>query len=123
MWEVLEHLDEKSLQGLFRNIEEHLDEGSYFIGSVSLIEYDDVHGNPYHVTLQPREWWQSRFEEHGLEMLEQHPFAEKFFPRGNGPRYQDFHNYHQVPEDGFLFVARKALPLVPRVGADIENEI
>lgn len=126
MWEVLEHLAAESLEGLFQNITRHLSAQGYFIGSVSLVEYTDAQGNPYHVTLKPRRWWETEFKRYGLELLDEHPFIEKTFPRGNGPRYQDFHNYHQAPEDGFLFVARKALPLpplAPRVRADIENEI
>lgn len=107
MWEVLEHLAEEDLPGLFDNISSHLDENGYFIGSVSLIEYLDSNGTAYHVTLQPREWWSARFKENGLVMLDSHPFNEKFFCRGNGPRFQDFHNYANNPKEGFLFVAQK----------------
>jgi hypothetical protein len=113
MWEVLEHLEAVSLKELFKNITLHLSDQGYFIGSVSLIEYTDANGNPYHVTLKPRQWWKAEFERGGLDLLDDHPFIEKNFPRGNGPRYQDFHNYHQRPGDGFLLVARKSLPLLP----------
>jgi hypothetical protein len=109
MWEVLEHLQQVDLDGLFKNIASHLGSKGYFIGSVSLIEYSDNNGHPYHVTLQPREWWKTKMAASGLEMLDQHPLIESFFPRGNGPRYQDFHNYAKYPEEGFLFVARSAL--------------
>ena len=107
MWEVLEHLHEHDLPELFRTIESNLSEQGFFVGSVSLVEYSDANGSPYHVTLKPREWWNEKFASHGLEMLDTHPFCERFFPRGNGPRYQDFHNYHLRPMDGFLFVAKK----------------
>jgi hypothetical protein len=110
MWEVLEHISEPELTGLFQNITEHLGESGYFIGSISLVEYVDSNGIPYHVTLQPREWWQEKFRNNGLEMLDKHPFNEILFSRGNGPRYQDFHNYKSNPEEGFLFVAQKRAP-------------
>lgn len=107
MWEVLEHLAEQDLPLLLRNIASHLDDKGYFIGSVSLLEYRDDAGNPYHVTLKSRGWWESKFKENGLVILERHPFSEHFFCRGNGPRYQDYHNYHRQPNEGFLFVSKK----------------
>lgn len=107
MWEVLEHIAEQDLSSLFVNVERHLDERGYFIGSISLLEYVDRTGSPYHVTLKPREWWKAKFRECGLMMLDVHPFNEKLFCRGNGPRFQDFHNYAKNPNDGFLFVAKK----------------
>ncbi|KAI3598610.1 hypothetical protein D8I24_5556 [Cupriavidus necator H850] len=107
MWEVLEHIAESDLPGLFENISRHLNSNGYFIGSVSLVEYVAKDGQPYHVTLKPRDWWKEKFLEHGLVILDQHPFNENWFCRGNGPRFQDFHNYATNPEDGFHFVARR----------------
>lgn len=107
MWEVLEHIAEQDLAGLLVNIGRHLNERGYFIGSISLLEYVDSTGSPYHVTLKPRDWWKAKFIESGLVMLETHPFNEKLFCRGNGPRFQDFHNYALNPNEGFLFVAQK----------------
>jgi hypothetical protein len=108
MWEVLEHIAESDLSMLLSNIERHLGKDGYFIGSVSLVEYVDSIGNPYHVTLKPREWWKARFMESGLVMLDTHPFNERFFCRGNGPRFQDIHNYALNPDQGFWFVAQSA---------------
>ena len=107
MWEVLEHIAENDLPDLFRNIGRHLNEHGYFIGSISLIEYVDSIGNPYHVTLKPRGWWKEKLLESGLVMLDTHPFNERLFCRGNGPRFQDFHNYALNPNEGLLFVAQK----------------
>jgi hypothetical protein len=107
MWEVLEHIAEQDLADLFVNVERHLDERGYFMGSISLLEYVDSTGSPYHVTLKPREWWKAKLQECGLVMLDTHPFNEKFFCRGNGPRFQDFHNYALNPNKGFFFVAQK----------------
>lgn len=108
MWEVLEHIAEGDLPGLFNNICRHMGDNSYFMGSISLVEYCDCDGNPYHVTLKPRDWWKAKFIENGLVVLDTHPFNEKFFCRGNGPRFQDIHNYAINPNEGFLFVAKKA---------------
>lgn len=106
MWEVLEHIGEKDLPALLQNIKVHLDSTGYFIGSISLLEYADREGSPYHVTLKPKDWWKAKFEESGLVMLDEHPFNERLFCRGNGPRFQDFHNYFSSPNEGFHFVAR-----------------
>ena len=108
MWEVLEHIAESDLLNLFSNISRHLGNKGYFIGSISLIEYTDNIGTPYHVTLKSREWWKEKFIESGLVMLENHPFNEKLFCRGNGPRFQDLHNYSLNPHEGFWFVAQRA---------------
>ncbi|KXU90932.1 hypothetical protein CI15_03235 [Paraburkholderia monticola] len=109
MWEVLEHIGEEGFPSLFANIRKHLRDDGFFIGSVSFVEYNDPAGNPYHVTLKPWEWWEEKFREFGLEVQAEHPFNEKWFPRGNGPRFQDFHNYERNPDEGRLFVARKAV--------------
>lgn len=106
MWEVLEHIGEKDLPALLQNIKLHLAPTGYFVGSVSLVEYTDREGAPYHVTLKPKDWWNHRFAENGLVMLDEHPFNERLFCRGNGPRFQDFHNYFSSPNEGFHFVAR-----------------
>lgn len=107
MWEVLEHIAEHDLQQVFKNISRHLDEKGYFVGSISMLDYRDGSGIPYHVTLQSREWWRVKFLDAGLVMLDSHPFNEALFCRGNGPRFQDFHNYSLNPDEGFHFVARK----------------
>jgi hypothetical protein len=106
MWEVLEHIGEDDLPGLLQNVKLHLASTGYFVGSISLVEYADKEGAPYHVTLKPKDWWRERFEENGLVMLDEHPFNERLFCRGNGPRFQDFHNYSSTPGEGFHFVAR-----------------
>jgi Methyltransferase domain len=107
MWEVLEHLSESDFPEVFKNITRHLNRRGYFIGSVSLLEYRDEDGTPYHVTLRQKEWWKAKFLEGGLLISEDHPFKENLFCRGNGSKYQDFHNYKKHPEQGFLFVAQK----------------
>lgn len=107
MWEVLEHIQESDLHALFRNITQSLRRDGFYIGSISLLEYNDPNGVPYHVTLKPKEWWQNKFAEGGLKMIDDHPFNCKLFYRGVGNRYQDIHDYHKNPECGFHFVAQK----------------
>lgn len=67
----------------------------------------DSAGNPYHVTLKPRDWWKVKFLESGLVMLDTRPFVEKLFCRGNGPRFQVFYKYAINQNDGFWFVAQR----------------
>lgn len=105
-WEVFEHITEADLSQTICNIAAHLDPNGYFIGSISMIEYLDKNGRPYHVTLQPRDWWIQKFQENGLSIVDEHPFNVHLFCRGNGPHFQDFHNYFKNPDDGFHFVAR-----------------
>lgn len=106
MWEVLEHISENNLNALLRNVREHLGKDGYFIGSISLIEYLDESGIPYHVTLKNKPWWNDKFQENGMLIVDDHPFNLSFFCRGNGPRFQDFHNYQKYPDSGFHFVAK-----------------
>lgn len=105
-WEMLEHIPESLVPGLLSNVRDNLAPDGWFVGSVSLREYVGGDGQPYHVTLRPREWWAERFAEAGLEIVDGHPFDVRSFPRGNGPHFQDFHNYCSMPTDGFHFVAQ-----------------
>jgi hypothetical protein len=107
MWEVLEHIAESDLASLLQNVEGHLESTGYFMGSISLVEYVDANGIPYHVSLKPKSWWREKFRENGLVMLDDHPFNDRLFCRGNGPRFQDFHNYFANPHEGFHFVAQR----------------
>jgi hypothetical protein len=107
MWEVLEHIGESDLALQLQNVLAHLKPDGYFIGSISLVEYSDASNIPYHVTLKPKSWWREKFRENGLVLLDSHPFNERLFCRGNGPSFQDFHNYFTNPGDGFHFVAQR----------------
>lgn len=108
-WEVLEHINESDLPRLFANVKRHLSSWGYFVGSISFLEYSNALGLPYHVTLKPRSWWENVFKDHGLEIMTVHPFAVDTFCRGNGPRFQDFHNYTLRPDEGFHFVAKSSV--------------
>lgn len=105
-WEVLEHIPEDGIPGLLANVRKNMSGEGWFMGSVSLLEYNSPSGEPYHITLKAPEWWREQFKQAGLEWVQDHPFDTTLFCRGNGPRFQDFHNYLQNPNEGFHFVAR-----------------
>ena len=106
-WECLEHIAEEDLPAVFQNVMNNLTDDGYFIGSISMLPYVGDNGQPYHLTLNPKDWWKRNFSACGLEMCDQHKFNEKFFCRGNGPSFQDKNNYINSPSDGFHFVAKK----------------
>lgn len=60
-WEVMEHIKEQDLPGLFANIRDNLVPGGYFVCSIA-----DFADEGYHVTLKPRPWWVEQFTNAGL---------------------------------------------------------
>jgi SAM-dependent methyltransferase len=64
-WEVMEHIHERDLPGLFANIRDNLVPGGLFVCSVA--EFPD---GEWHVTLQPKPWWERKFQEAGLPLVE-----------------------------------------------------
>ncbi len=92
-WEVLEHIGEADLAGLFGNIRQALTADGVFLASVASFEdRDPASGTPLHVTLQPREWWLERAAENGLRPVSRPvPFVLEDFARGSGnPRMNDW---------------------------------
>lgn len=83
-WEVLEHIPQESMDGLFDNIRRHLRPGGYFFGSVCLLpDENPITGAVYHVSLYPREWWLERFARFDLYELADHSFEIEDYVRGN----------------------------------------
>jgi len=83
-WEVLEHLPEDRLPGLFANLRSNLAPDGIFVGSVATFEDNDADiGAIYHVTIKPREWWLELFARHGLRPFEA-PFHTRDYVRGSG---------------------------------------
>ncbi|MEN3110446.1 methyltransferase domain-containing protein [Uliginosibacterium paludis] len=105
-WEVLEHIAEVDLPGVLANVRNLLAPGGYFVGSISCVEYLSRDGVPYHVTVKSRDWWRALFWANGLAFLDDPLFRYDSFPRGNGWKFQDFHNYANNPSEGFHFVSR-----------------
>jgi SAM-dependent methyltransferase len=107
MWEVLEHIATEDLPQLFSNIRRHLKKDGIFIGSVAHVPDDHPNGAKYHRTVQPAEWWTSRFSQLGMRMIENHGFVFEDFARGtnNGPIDE---NYKDQAGIGTHFVAVQA---------------
>src|SRR3989338_429256 len=110
-WEVLEHIPESGLNQMLKNIQDHLTDDGYFIGTCSLLEYSNPKtGVIYHVTLKSKEWWSNLFREENLQIVEDgHLFSFNDFYRGVGGRYEDLHNYSDDQSAGFQFVAKKLI--------------
>ncbi|WP_420407925.1 class I SAM-dependent methyltransferase [Hoeflea sp.] len=104
MWEVLEHIGDDDLPQLLDNIKRHLKPDGIFVGSIALVP-DDHGGASYHRTVQPREWWENRFAELNMQMLDDHGFDFEDFCRGTGNGPID-ENYRDNPDVGFHFVAQ-----------------
>ena len=83
-WEVLEHIRDDDIDGLFDNIRRHLAQNGIFCGSVATFEdCDPVSGAIWHVTVKPYAWWVKRITEAGFEIVEG-LFSTADFPRGSG---------------------------------------
>lgn len=105
-WEVMEHIPEHLLPGLLHNVTDHLAPDGLFVGSVAMFpDEDPATGAVWHVTLRGKTWWRERFADAGLEMLEDHGFEPRDFPRGN-PHGQYLADFVSNPEMGFHFVCR-----------------
>jgi SAM-dependent methyltransferase len=63
-WEFLEHVAEEDLAPVFDNIGRHLTPGGYVVASVSHDE-EVIEGVVLHQTVQPRAWWDRKFEAMG----------------------------------------------------------
>lgn len=88
-WEVLEHIAENDLPGLFANIRRHLKSNGYFVGTISSNpaggddEQNDI-ADKYHRTVKPFEWWTQLFERNGIILIKNQVFAKDDFCRGTG---------------------------------------
>jgi SAM-dependent methyltransferase len=105
-WDVLEHLSEDDLRGLFANIRRHLRAEGLFVGSIATF-HDVVDGVSYHLTVEGAAWWRGFFVDNGFAIEPRAIFAFEDFCRGTGigPGDTDF---SKSPHLGFHFVARAA---------------
>lgn len=104
-WEVLEHIREADLPGLFANIRRHLDSGGLFLASVATFEdFDRERGAVWHVTVKDRSWWEVLLARDNFEIVRD-LFDPSDFPRGSGNGRQDW-SVLTNPELGFHIVAR-----------------
>jgi len=101
-WEVLEHIRDEDLDGLFDNIRRHLEPKGIFCGSVAMFEgCDENTGAVWHMTVKSRDWWVKRIQDAGFEVVEG-LFSTTDFPRGSGNQRALFDwDASSMPEMGF----------------------
>jgi SAM-dependent methyltransferase len=91
-WEVMEHIPEHDLPGLFENIERHLMPGGCLLFSIAtFLDWDQRTGTIWHNTVKPREWWYERFAMLGFRVEGLHPFGKDDWVRGSGQCRGDWH--------------------------------
>ncbi len=110
-WEVLEHLTEDSIRGLFANLDQHMHQESIFACSISLVEGGETDdGVPLHQTIQPLSWWKQIAYDCGFMIVTPSPLAYLDYARGNGNSsvyYRQMSSYKEQPGDCELVVFKK----------------
>ena len=81
-WELLEHIEEKDISSLLRNIYNHLSDTGYFVGTMSQV-LCDIGGVQYHCTVKNYSWWKELFEKNGF-IVRENLFSKEDLARGNG---------------------------------------
>ncbi len=98
-WEVMEHIPDAGLPGLFENLDRHLAPGGLLLFSIAtFLDWDHQTGVVWHVTVKPRSWWEDRFARLGFEVEDAHPFGKDDWLRGSGQCRGDWHE-----DDGLGF--------------------
>lgn len=109
-WEVLEHIPEHLLPGLFANILRHLKQGGVFAASVATYEdVDGATGLRWHQTVQPKSWWLEMVQRIAPGLVEVGSgWTTKDFPRGSGnPNIPWDWDAEADPGRGFHLVLRR----------------
>jgi len=91
-WEVMEHIHERDLEGVFENVKKHLRPGGLWIMSIALC--DDIHkGVNLHQTVKPKAWWVEKLQKSGLHSVDQyvHYFNTQFVRGSKDTRGPGFH--------------------------------
>ncbi len=106
-WELLEHIGRADLPGFFANLRENLVDEGIFVASVAqFVDEDPVRGVAWHVTVEPREWWQEQFEEAGFNLVDG-VFDIADHVRGSGNPSADDWDAATQPTLGFHLTARR----------------
>ena len=69
-WEVMEHIRVEDLDGLIKNIKNHLKKGGIFVASIA--NWDDIDeetGVNWHVNQHDYKWWSDEFTKYGFELI------------------------------------------------------
>ncbi len=106
-WEFMEHIEERDLDQLIKNITKHMATDCILIMSICN-EPCIYQGRDYHVTKKPKGWWLNKFEGYGL--VPKNKYLQYFgtqFVRG---KYETEHNFHLV-----LARTSTILPEIPKV--------
>jgi 2-polyprenyl-3-methyl-5-hydroxy-6-metoxy-1,4-benzoquinol methylase len=91
-WEVMEHIPEGDLPGLFDNLRRHLAPGGYLLFSIAtFLDWDERTGTIWHNTVKPSEWWRERFAQLGFRAEDEHTFGKDDWLRGSGQCRGDWH--------------------------------
>ena len=101
-WEVLEHLKQKDIKELIKNVKKHLSSKGIFVGSVSNMS-SKCNGVELHQTQKDKEWWISKFEKEGLVFREDLiDFFNGKYIRGRKQTAEHFHIILSFPDNNSL---------------------
>ena len=93
-WEMIEHIAEPDLKQVAENVGRHLKESGIWVMSISP-NIEIIDGVPLHQTVQPRDWWVTKFQQLGWTHLESHlKYFNTQFVRG--PKYGAPGSFHLV---------------------------
>jgi hypothetical protein len=106
-WELIEHISERDLPIVAKNVRSHLRPGGLWIMSVS--PHADLVNLALHQTVRPREWWIRTFAGLGFQNLDAYVryFNTQFV---RGPKYGAAESFHLV-----LSTEPHLAPPIPRV--------
>lgn len=93
-WEMIEHIAEPDIATVAENVKKHLAPTGLWIMSVAS-EPDVINGVNLHQTVQPKNWWITKFQHLGLEHL---PSFDRYFNTQyiRGPKYGAPTSFHLV---------------------------
>jgi 2-polyprenyl-3-methyl-5-hydroxy-6-metoxy-1,4-benzoquinol methylase len=93
-WEVMEHLEIAGIEGLCKNVINHLSDNGIWVMSICYVD-DIINGVNLHRTVQQKKWWIEKFEALGLfNMQELDNYFNQQYIRGN--RYAAPNSFHLV---------------------------
>lgn len=110
LWEVCEHIAEEDIEGLVKNIFNHLAPGGIIIASIGEGACDSGDGEVvWHQTVKSKNWWIEKFQQFGLnhrpELLD---YFDGQYIRGPKQGYTTPDSFHVI-----LQRESEALPIIP----------